>query len=79
MGTLRWECLDKFTIFGKRHLDYLIGEFVSYYKTRRAHMKRENLPPLRKTPETVETLTLDQVDVKSYVSGLVKLFERKAA
>jgi hypothetical protein len=42
-------------------------------------MARENLPPIRDVPEEVETLTLDQIEVKSYVGGLVKSFERKAA
>ena len=32
-----------------------------------------------KVPEEVETLTLDQVEVKSHVGGLVKSYERKAA
>jgi hypothetical protein len=34
---------------------------------------------VREEPERVETLTMDQIEVKSYVGGLVKSFERKAA
>ena len=80
VATIRWECLDKFIIFGKRHLDYVISEFVSYYNHRRAHMERENLPPVRSAePEQVETLRLDEVVIKSHVGGLVRSFERKAA
>ena len=79
IGTIKLECLRKFIIFGKRHLDYLVSEFSGYYNTRRAHMDRDHLPPLRKEPEEVVTLTLDQVEVKGYVGGLVKSFERKAA
>jgi hypothetical protein len=33
IGTLRWECLDKFIVFGKRHLDHIVGEFVEYYNS----------------------------------------------
>jgi hypothetical protein len=33
----------------------------------------------RVEPDEVETLKLDQIEVKSYVGGLVKSFERKAA
>ncbi len=33
----------------------------------------------RRAPEEVETLTMDQIEVKSYVGGLVKSFERRAA
>ncbi|QDU98827.1 hypothetical protein [Lignipirellula cremea] len=60
-------------------MDYLTAEFTEYYNTRRAHMEREHLPPVREEPDEVETLTMDQIEVKSYVGGLVKSFERKAA
>jgi len=42
-------------------------------------MQRDHLPPIRDVPEEVETFKLDQIEVKSYVGGLVKSFERKAA
>ena len=79
IGTIRWECLDKFIVFGKRHLDYLVSEFVAYYNNHRSHMERDWLPPIREEPDEVDTLKLDQIEVKSYVGGLVKGFERKAA
>lgn len=78
IGTLRWECLDKFIVFGKRHLDYLVSEFVDYYNTTRSSMVRDHLPPVRSEPEEVESLKLDQIEVRSHV-GLVKSFARKAA
>jgi hypothetical protein len=71
--------LDKFIVFGKRHLDYLVSEFVAYYNNQRSHMERDWLPPVREEPEEVDTLKLDQIEVKSYVGGLVKSFERRAA
>ncbi len=79
IGTIKLECLVKFIIFGKRHLDYLVSEFTTYYNTRRSHMERDYLPPIRDVPEEVETLTMGQIEVKSYVGGLVRSFERKAA
>jgi putative transposase len=79
VGTIRWECLDKFIIFGKRHLDHLLSEFTSYYNERRAHSERENLPPIREVPDEVESLKVDRIEVKSYVGGLIKSFERRAA
>ena len=77
--TIKLECLSKFIIFGKTHLDYLVSEFTSYYNTRRSHMERDHLPPVREEPEEVNTLKLGQIEVKSYIGGLVKSFERKAA
>ncbi len=77
--TIKLECLAKFIIFGKRHLDYLVAEFVEYCNTRRSHMERDHLPPVREKPDEVATLKMDQIVVKSYVGGLVKSFERRAA
>ncbi|TWT41502.1 Integrase core domain protein [Thalassoglobus neptunius] len=77
--TIKLECLAKFVVFGKRHLEYLVAEFVDYYNHHRSHMERDHLPPIREIPDEVEKLSSDQIEVKSYVGGLVKSFERKAA
>ncbi|WP_437200884.1 hypothetical protein [Planctomicrobium sp. SH664] len=77
--TLKNECLRKFIIFGKRHLDHLLMEFTEYYNTTRSSIVGDHLPPVRSEPEQVETVQLDQIRVKSYVGGLVQGFERRAA
>ena len=77
--TIKLECLAKFIIFGRQHLDHLLVEFTDYYNKVRSHMEREHLPPMGTVPDEVITLPLDQVLVKSHVGGLVKSFERKAA
>lgn len=77
--TIKLECLEKFIILGKQHLDYLISEFTIYYNMRRSHTARDHLPPIRKFPEEVEKLSLDEVQVISHIDGLVKSFERKVA
>ncbi len=79
VGTLRWGCLDKFIIFGRKHLDHLLSEFTSYYNSTRSSMVRDHLPPVRDVPDEVETLKLDQITVRRHVGGLVSSFERKAA
>jgi len=76
--TIKLECLAKFIIFGKRHLDHLVSEFVDYYNQQRSHMERDHLPPIREEPVEVETIKLDEIEVRSYVGGLVKSFQRKA-
>ena len=77
--TIKYECLNKFIVFGKQHLDYLLSEFVNYYNTARSSMVRDHLPPAATSPDETETLTMEQIDVKEYVGGLVKSFERRAA
>jgi putative transposase len=77
--TIKHECLSKFIIFGRRHLDYLLAEFTAYYNSTRSSMVRDHLPPIREVPAEVELLKLDQVTVRRHVGGLVSSFERKAA
>jgi len=76
---VKLECLAKFIVFGKRHLDHLCQEFTEYYNEKRSHTECGHLPPLGTVPDEVQTLKLSQVEVKSYVGGLVKSFEWKAA
>ena len=78
--TIKYECLFKFILFGKRHLDHVVAEFIDYYNKKRAHMERSHLPPIReKPPKAVPKLRRDKIEVHSYVGGLVQSFERKAA
>ena len=77
--TIKLECLNRFIVFGKRHLNHLVSEFTEYYNHHRSHSGTDNLPPQSTVPEEVETLEMDQLVVKSHVGGLVKSFEKKAA
>ena len=77
--TLRSECLNKFIFFGRNHLDFVVASFGDYYNQRRAHSSRDSLPPIREIPDEVKSLKMEQIQVKSYVGGLIKSFERKAA
>ncbi|HWL09452.1 MAG TPA: integrase core domain-containing protein [Planctomicrobium sp.] len=79
IGTIKSECLSKFIVFGKRHLDYLVAEFADYYNRHRSHMCLGHLPPVCEEPQEVEKLSLNEIEVKSFVGGMIKGFERKAA
>lgn len=72
---------DKWNQFLDRHKNTLWAcDFFSVKAvTRRSHMVREHLPPVREKPEEVIAVDRDQVVVRSYVDGLVKSFERRAA
>ncbi|WP_437222407.1 integrase core domain-containing protein [Planctomicrobium sp. SH661] len=76
--TIKLECLSKFIVFGKRHLDHLVAEFCDYYNHHRSHMERDHLPPVREEPVETQTISPAQLEVRSFVGGLVKGFERKA-
>ena len=77
--SIKFECLFRFILFGRRHLDYVVASWVDYYNTRRSHMERDHLPPIREAPDDVVSLTRDKIEVRSYVGGLVRSFERRAA
>lgn len=79
MQTIELECLAKFVILGKKHLDYLLTEFTAYYNEHRSHMERDHLPPLRTVPDELDTLDIKNVVTRTHVGGLVTSFERKAA
>ena len=42
-------------------------------------MERDHLPPIREEPDEVATISIDQIEVRKYVGGLIKSFERKVA
>lgn len=79
IGTIKSECLSRFIVFGKRHMDYLVSEFTDYYNHHRSHSSRNHLPPIGEAPPEVASLAVNDVVVRSHVGGLVKSFERKAA
>ena len=79
LQTIKLECLNKFIIFGNRHLDYLVAEFTNYYNRERAHSSRENLPPASlDPPEEQETVDLDEIIVDERLGGLIKSYRRAA-
>ena len=56
VGQIKSECLSKFILFGRRHLDHIVAEYVDYFNKQRAHSSRGNLPPLAEPPEEVITI-----------------------
>ena len=77
--TIKYECLFKFILFGHRHLDHIVNQWVDYYNTPPSHMDREHLPPIRDLPAEVPKLDRDPIIIRPYVGGLVKSFKRRAA
>ena len=49
---------------------------MPYHRFRATYRAR---PRIRELPEKVASLKMEQIEVKSYIEGLVKSFERKAA
>ena len=52
---------------------------LAYYNGIRSHTECGHLPPTAKPPDELATVERDKIVVRTYVGGLVKAFERKAA
>lgn len=76
---IKSECLSKFIIFGRQHLDYLVGAYAEYFNHLRSHSTQGNLPPVAEAPEEVAVLGIEDVEVSTHLGGLITSFHRKAA
>ncbi|QDT55914.1 Integrase core domain protein [Caulifigura coniformis] len=77
--TLKHECLDKFVIVARRHLNYINSEFQVHYNRERPHEARGNLPP---DPFDIpDDLRIEPLDVvcHSRLGGQLKSYSRRAA
>ena len=74
LGSLKRECLNHFLVFGERHLNYLIREYLEYYHHERPHQSLGNrtLMPLPVSKE-------GEIRCKSRLGGLLNHYYRKAA
>ncbi|MFH2146319.1 MAG: integrase core domain-containing protein [Candidatus Omnitrophota bacterium] len=67
VGTIKRECLSYFFVFGLRHFEYLVTQYVKYYNTLRPHSSN----PLNRLQE--ET---GKIRKKSSLGGLLKHYYR---
>lgn len=86
--SLQQECLDKFIIFGAKHCDVLVRDYVEYYLTDRPHQGRDNellnVKRKRGRPKTDrgkiedQIVPLGEVRCKQRLGGLLKSYRRAA-
>lgn len=87
IGTLKRECLNHFSCFGLRHLDYIVQTYVDYYNLVRPHQSKENRPlaindapiSILATESSLPAETIGAVQRHELLSGLLSHYERKAA
>jgi putative transposase len=72
--TLQVECLDHFLVFGEKHLDYLIREYVEHYHAERPHQGLENRLVVGESPPAE-----GEVECKTRLGGLLKHYYRAVA
>jgi len=71
VGTVKRECLNRFVVFGERHLRYLISEYVQYYNSTWPHSFMDN-QPLEYTSEK----TAGKIRCQTTLGGIIKHYYR---
>ena len=78
--TIKYECLNYFTVFGPAHLEYLLREFSAFYNGLRPHRNRDNRPlAMVEPPRRDGTFTLDDIVVDERLGGLLRNYRWKEA
>jgi putative transposase len=75
----RTECLDHFVIFGERHLQYLIKDFIGHYLTERHHQGIGSQIIRPTASPSNDNGTLATIGRRSRLGGLLNHYYREAA
>ena len=78
--SLQVECLDHFLVFGEKHLDYLVREYVEHYHTERPHQGLGNrtIAAVGQGGEEPRCPTLGDVHRRTRLGGLLSHYTRAA-
>ncbi|MBX3432814.1 MAG: hypothetical protein KF847_05805 [Pirellulales bacterium] len=82
MRSIGDECLNHFIVFGKKHFDYLVSSYLSFYNMARPHQGVDigNRPLTGNWPEVDEPLAAgEQIVCIEELGGVLKRYERRAA
>lgn len=77
--SIQQECLDRFVIFGKTHMDHVCAEYLAYYHTESPHqgegIDNELLIRKRKA-QPVDAIPLSEIRGSQRLGGLPKSYNR---
>jgi len=73
IGTIRRECLDRMLIFGRRHLEAVVAEYVEHYNAHRLHRSLSQRPPTGSdvTPPTIGDVDPARLQRTDRLGGLI--------
>ena len=74
--TARAEVTDRMLIFGQRHLQSILAQYVAHYNGRRPHRSRQLRPPRPDHP--VFDLSQERIHRRPILGGLINEYERAA-
>lgn len=79
------ECLDHFLVFGEKHMDYLVSQYVAHYHLERPHQSLDNEPILKMSPidkppdQDGASIAAGPIKCQTRLGGLLKHYYRDAA
>jgi transposase InsO family protein len=73
VGTVRRECTDRLLIFGRRHLEQVLIEYVAHYNDHRPHRSLDQQTPrtLGITPSPIDGSDPTQLRRSAVLGGLI--------
>jgi transposase InsO family protein len=77
VGTVRRECLDHVLVFGRRHLQRVLGEYTEHYNRARPHRGLDLEPPEPRFD--LAKVLRRKVRRRDVLGGLIHEYERAAA
>ena len=77
VGTVRRECLDHVLIFGRRHLQRVLGVYAEHYNRARPHRSMDLRPP--DPAPSAEGVAGSRVRRRDVLGGLIHEYQRSAA
>ena len=77
VGTARREVLDHMLIFGRRHLEYVLSEFVEHYQKARPHHGTGQRTPGGDIPD--QPVTTGRIVRRDRLGGVIHEYQRAAA
>jgi putative transposase len=80
VGTVRRECLDRMLIFGRRHLERVLAEYIAHYNEHRPHRSLDQQAPLTMGPKATSTGAPDPSRIRrsDKLGGLLHEYELAA-
>jgi putative transposase len=75
--TVREECLDHVLVFGRRHLERVLGEYVAHYNRARPHRSLQLCPPA--APHRIRASPLPTIVRRDVLGGLIHEYHSAAA
>ena len=77
--SLKHEALDHFVVFGRKHFDHIVREYVTYYLKHRPHQGIGNqLIGTESRTASTESVTVDSIQCQSRLGSLLKHYHRAA-